>query len=711
MLRFVRFEGYQVDLRTGELRKNGTKIRLSGQPFQILAFLLEKPGELVTREELRTRLWPDEVFVDFDHSLNAAVNKLREALSDSTGEARFVETLPKRGYRFIAPIEPPDEPARHQSAANSSGPIPSDANQEATQRAWSKIRITGLRYAALTLVGALLASVTLLGYGLKHRATPRVLGSAQLTNDAQRKTALYAGELAQPLVSDGSRLFFTECTTSGARLAEVSTRGGETTLFPADLHIRRVLDISAERHELLALVSEGVQLDSAAIVVPLPAGTPHRLGDVVAHDASWSPDGKRLVYASANDLYVSDGGGSKPRKLTEISDGGTAWWPRWSPDGSAVRFTVHDRFGAGRLWEISTDGSRAHPLFSDGSQPRDECCGSWTRDGKYFVFQSEGQLRAIRQGAGFISKESTQLTTGPMTMVAPVPSPDGQKIFSVAVQQRGQLVRYDQRSRQFVPILSGVSADGVDFSRDGQWVTYALFPEGTLWRSRADGSERLQLTLPPMRVTLPRWSPDGRRVAFLGETVGKPTKIYIISADGGIPSQAMPGERNEGEPSWSPDGDTLAFAPLYWLGESTAIRFLDLKTGKITTLPGSEGLFSVRWSPDGRHLAALKADSSQTLMLFDIATQKWNSLKENAAYPNWSRDGNYIYFEDPYSSEQAIYRARISDRRIELVTTLNSRILTWTTAEKWTGLAADDSPLVLRDTSVDEIYAFDWEAP
>jgi len=102
--RFVRFGSYQADLQTGELRKNGAKIRLSGQPFQILALLLEQPGELITREELRARLWPDEVFVDFDHSLNAAVNKLREALSDSTSDARFIETLPKRGYRFIAPV-------------------------------------------------------------------------------------------------------------------------------------------------------------------------------------------------------------------------------------------------------------------------------------------------------------------------------------------------------------------------------------------------------------------------------------------------------------------------------------------------------------------------------------------------------------------------------------------------------------------------------
>ena len=124
MSHFVRFEGYQVDLQTGELRKNGTKVRLSGQPFQILALLLERPGELISREELRTKLWPDEVFVDFDHSLNAAVNKLREALCDSTSDVRLIETLPKRGYRFIGLIETRDKPATVQVALAPPGPAP-----------------------------------------------------------------------------------------------------------------------------------------------------------------------------------------------------------------------------------------------------------------------------------------------------------------------------------------------------------------------------------------------------------------------------------------------------------------------------------------------------------------------------------------------------------------------------------------------------------
>src|SRR5258708_14687925 len=106
-LKAVRFGPFEADLRAGELRKHGVKLKLVGQPFEVLAMLLESPGQLVTREELRTRLWPTDTFVDFDHGLNAAVNKLRDALSESAEKPTYVETLPRRGYRFISAVDLP----------------------------------------------------------------------------------------------------------------------------------------------------------------------------------------------------------------------------------------------------------------------------------------------------------------------------------------------------------------------------------------------------------------------------------------------------------------------------------------------------------------------------------------------------------------------------------------------------------------------------
>src|SRR5580698_9066350 len=124
-LRLLRFENFEVDLRTGELRKAGVKLKFGGQPFQVLSILLEHPGEVVTRDELQKRLWPD-TFVDVDHNLNTAINKIREVLGDSAESPRFVETLPRRGYRFIGEVEPPTLDA---ASAGSSGNGNSDRMQ------------------------------------------------------------------------------------------------------------------------------------------------------------------------------------------------------------------------------------------------------------------------------------------------------------------------------------------------------------------------------------------------------------------------------------------------------------------------------------------------------------------------------------------------------------------------------------------------------
>jgi Tol biopolymer transport system component/DNA-binding winged helix-turn-helix (wHTH) protein len=715
----VGFATFEVDLETGELRKSGLKLKLSGQPFQVLAVLLERPGRIVTREELQKRLWPD-TFVDVEHNLNTAINKIRETLGDSAENPRFVETLPRRGYRFIAPLD--GAAATAGSLAPVDGADSALAGREGTastgfpHRERPQRRRSELLYAVVA--GAVLASVGLYAWTV-HSRLPRVTRSTQITSDSQAKTASYASELLSPLVSDGSRLHFMEGPLGSEKLAQVSTGGGETTLLPAPFRIRRVVDVSPDQHELLVLSSDQyLRTETPLMILPLPAGSPRRVGDVLAHDASWSPDGSKIVYANGHDLYLTQKDGKQALKLATVP--GIAWWPRWSPDGSVLRFTVSDALNLYKLWEVSIDGSRLHRLLPDLVEPLSQCCGSWTPDGRYFVFassfESSSQLWAFRERGGFQKKahDLTQLTTGPMSMFAPLLGADGNRLFAIAAQQRGQLVRYDTKLSQFVPFLSGVSVENVDFSKDGQWVTYVAYPEGTLWRSRADGTERLQLTLPPMQVGISRWSPDGKRIGFLAQaTTGKPFKIYFVSADGGIPQQAIPDERNDGEPSWSPDGNSVVFASLFWMEKDRqkGLQLLDLRTGQVTPVSGSEGLFSARWSPDGRHIAALTTDPSQTLVLFDLKTQERKELRKTVAYPNWSRDGRYIYFDDPYGDEAALYRVRISDGEVEKVTTLDPRVLNWAIVGKWTGLSPDDSPLVLRDTSVEEIYTLDVQLP
>ena len=455
-------------------------------------------------------------------------------------------------------------------------------------------------------------------------------------------------------------------------------------------------------------------------VVPLPGGSPRRIGDVLAQDATWFPDGRRILYGRESDLYVARSDGSQARKLLTVA--GHAWWPRISPDGERIRFTVADpSTGAHSLWEASIDGTNLRPLLPGWNSPAAECCGNWTPDGRYFLFQSDHDNRtdiwALRDKESLLrrrDREPVQLTTGPLSYSVPLPSRDGKRLYVIGDQRRGELARYDAKLRQNDPYLAGISAEQVRFSRDGQWVAYVAYPETTLWRSKVDGTERLQLTSPPMGSALPRWSPDGKQIAFAGAEPGQPWGIYVVSADGGAPQAVVPQEPNRTDPGWLPDGNSLIYGDSF-ISEAaiTGIHWLDLRTHQTSILPGSEGLWSPRVSPDGRYVACLNRDAHR-LVLFDLTTRWTAELASgaNMGWPEWSHDSKSVFFLfEPTNDTFSLFRVRIDDRQPEKVMSLKDVRLALGLVGEWHGLAPDDSPLMLRDTASQEIYALDWEAP
>ena len=343
------------------------------------------------------------------------------------------------------------------------------------------------------------------------------------------------------------------------------------------------------------------------------------------------PMARMLAYADGNELFLARSDGTESRKLVSLP--GRGFYLAWSPAGNKLRFTVIDNKTRGNsLWEVSAQGTNLHPLFPGWHNPSDECCGKWTADGKYFVFQSQGQIWALSEKGGFLRQSAEQAHPVDLQPAQFVHAPAQQR-WQETLRRRPRVTAANwsaakPKSGRFTPFLSGISAEDVAFSKDGQWVAYVSYPEGILWRSKLDGSDKVQLSSPPLFAALPRWSPDGKQIAFYNYSVGKPGRIYLVSADGGNPQQILPEDPEpKQDPDWSPHGDKIIFGSVP-ADHNSALRVLDLKNHQVSTLPGSRGLFSPRWSPDGRYIVAMPADSL-SLVLFDFQTQKWSRTRES----------------------------------------------------------------------------------
>jgi Tol biopolymer transport system component/DNA-binding winged helix-turn-helix (wHTH) protein len=684
------FGPFEADLQTQELRRNGVLLRLPGQSFQILTILLQRPGQLVSREELQEALWPVDTFVDFEKGINAAVNRLREALCDSADGPRYVETLPRRGYRLIVPVTDADTTVEQQPLASPSASLRG-------RRPW--------RIALFALVFVLAAgSIALWMTFLRAGPAPKVLRFTKLTGDGQLKTG--------PLATDGSRVYINE-RLPGPRniVAQVSIHGGETVLLNVPLKQPSVLDVSPDGTELLLANEEENGL--SLWVMPATGGSPRRVGADLAVDARFGPDGTSIIYGTRDGVFSISRDASVSRKLCSVGHVPFAF--DYSPDARVFRFTTFDvQLDQMVILESTADGAKFQMILPG-------CCGRWTSDGRYFVFQNrkDGRLDfwTLPPGKRFLwhagKDKPVQLTAGPMDFQYPLPSRDNRQIFAIGTSHRAELFRYDMRTRQFSPFLSGISAEGVSFSQDGQWVAYASFPDGALWRSRIDGSDRRQLTFPPLRVFLPRWSPDGHQIAFSADLPDSARNVYLISSDGGTPQRILASGQSQADVNWSPDGNSLIFGSLFIA--TAPIYVMDLRTKRIVTLPGSEGFFSPRYSPDGKYIAAMRASSPNTLMLYDAASKRWTEVfASQVGYPAWSRDGKFLYFQRLHNSGagESIVRLRLSDGKIEeIVDVKNIGRLTAGTFVDWFALAPDDSPLFARDISTSEIYALDMDWP
>ena len=565
----VRFGVFEADLETGELSKNGARVPLQSQPFQVCAILLKRSGELVTREELRQKVWPEDTFVDFDQAVNTAIKKIRIALGDEADNPRFIQTLPGRGYRFICPVlngkghlaeaEYPAAVATPVGEAGSidqrlsalPGAVPVSGEKEAeataelresadTERNSKRHKSRAgfrARRGALTFAAILLAGIAgTIWYLHRPLPLPHITKYTQITHDGRPKFLVG---------TDGNRLYFNQ--GSPASMAQVGVTGGETAQIPFTVpHFDSLVDVSPDGSSFLIIsATEGVgyELWSARIL----GGSLRRLSDAGSLNAAFSPDGNSVAYSTyEGDIYVVRSDGTGAHKLAK--PGGLPYFLNWSPDGSTIRFRGNDNGICNGICEISSNGSNRHPILPAWHNS-DQWAGRWSPDGKFFLFLSEGQIWAIDERRGPLRHSPTEpirLTSGPTSWDSPVASKDGKKIFAVGINPRGELSRLDTRNKQISAFLGGISAESVSFSKDGRFVAYVSFPEGILWKANSDGSNSVQLTDPPIHSWNPKWSPDGTQIVFTD--VSNPFShvvSYIVSSKGGAPRPLLPGDNGQ----------------------------------------------------------------------------------------------------------------------------------------------------------------------
>ena len=566
----------------------------------------------------------------------------------------------------------------------------------------------------------LVAAAALLALGtawlLWPPAAPRIVNARALTAGLEVDIPDDAG--APGWTTDGTRLYYLGMSGTQAALFQLPATGGEAVEIPLPFALRRQIHGYLPEESALLMTGSDLVYESQSAkgrplwIVPVPAGAPSRLGRLEALSAAATSDGRQLALVQPERIVLARRDGSTIRELGSLPS--PPLWIQWAPDGQRLRFTAVNPDGRERwIWEVLAAGGRPRPLW-----PGER--GRWTRDGRYYVFgrrsesDSRSDIYAVREPRFPWSSPSTpaRLTSGPLSFDDPGPSPDGKRLFAWGRIDRGELLRYDARTGRFHKHLGGASVYYVDASADGRWLTWVSYPEGALWKSREDGTQRLRLTPLGWRVYVPRWSPDGTSIAFAGASPAERLlQIFHIPADGGEPQLLV---RHDGQGSlwdacWLPDGRAI----VYSYQSRHGIYRVDLRTREVSMLPGTERMLYPKCSARGDILAmehpAEGGPRSPYWARF-VDRDTWECLGDlDLAHPDWARDAQTLIGLNV--RERRIERWSRKTRRLETVAEVGDIPLVSWVHVPWMGLAPDGAPLVVRDRSTRDLYALEWEAP
>src|ERR1700728_954296 len=533
---------------------------------------------------------------------------------------------------------------------------------------------------------------------------PGPLDSQQLTFSNDLKNG--------PVVTDGTRLYF----QSQGQSVEMSVTGGSAVPIRASLTGMTILDISPDASEVLALKQDFNDQSGRGSIwtVPVLGGYPRKLGNQMARDASWSPDGRSIVYADLSSVLVSDSSGANLEEIwnakREVSGS-----PRFSPDSRRIRVTVAGRTlnDPTRIWEMNMDGSNAHPLALDWPSDADQEAGQWTPDGKHFIFTSSREgLNSVYEVVQppwfeFWKKpRAVRLSAGQIDVLGVTPSRDSAGLFMIGRIPAGAMQAYDSKQRRFVPYLGGLPASIFVLSPDKQWMVYSDYPRHFLWRSKLDGSEKLQLT--DIDSWMPQWSPDSKSIAF-----SDIKEIYTVSVDGGDPEKLTSDGALAVAPSWAPDGKSIFFNDFPQPDRYKGLKVVNLATRKTAIIPGAADFIVPSWSPNGQYMAATALNPLR-MVLYSAQSRTWKDLKKFEAdfgYWIWSDDSKSLYVakkEAELGEAPGIYRLTIADGKWELSANFDGLTINSDGSEGFPCLTPDGRLAIMNDNSVVQIYSTKW---
>jgi serine/threonine protein kinase/Tol biopolymer transport system component len=578
--------------------------------------------------------------------------------------------------------------------------LAAEATKQEKSRKWMWI-------GAAAMVVCAAAWIALSGRGTPADAAP--LAMEQLT---------FSSETKNPAIfTDGSRIYF----VSDANPVEMSVKGGATAPLRAAIGSKIILDISPDGSEFLLLQGDLNDETQRGTIwtMPVLGGAAKRLGNITARGASYSPDGKLIAFNEKESVYVCDSEGQDVKEVwnTHHMVPGN---PAFSPDSKKLRVTVSRsnlEDDVMRIWEVNVDGSNPHVLPLPPHWPNDTrtYSGIWTPGGKHFVFGSYRdrannlyEYIEPRWYEFWHKPYAVQLTPGQPEVAAMAPSRDGNGMFVVGRLAQGSLHFYDEKEKRFLPYLGGIPAAQLVVSPDRKWMVYTDYPRGYLWRCKLDGSEKLQLT--DTLAQMPTWSPDGKWIAYSDWN-----ELYRVSVDSGAPEKLTSEGFMEVLPSWSPDGMSIYFND-YPIAGHFRIRVLDLKTRKVSTMPGSDGYYAPLWSPDGQYLAGIH-NPPKSLAIYSVKTKQWKQLKvfqRDWGFFVWAPDSKSLYSAlDPTvvatGEQTGVYRLTVPDGKWELFTKFTGINVQLQGAQDFISFTPEGNIAVMSDTSATQIYQMKWK--